>query len=87
MIGFLRRWNRRKCWDCGCQETRTVIKETINGTVAEFVVLCCECGEEVNYWAHGSYQYPITKTATVKCILTWSLSLPEKLRLIARVVG
>lgn len=46
-----------KCPECGCIETKHVIKDSMDGyIIMQYEVRCIDCDEELGYWAHGNYE-------------------------------
>lgn len=57
------------CFKCGCTETDSITKDTINHIACEVEIVCHECGNQVNYWAYGAYMEP----CTLKELLGWGM--------------
>ena len=49
---------------CGSKKTKSVGKCQMEpyGPFCEYEIVCEKCGDSINYWAYGFYQYPITRT-------------------------
>lgn len=60
--------------ECGSrkqhEEARAFVADHV---VSERSVVCDACGKEVNYWAYGHYQFPLTYT---ELILNWLRCAP-----------
>ncbi len=55
------------CFKCGCTETDSITKDTINRMACEIEIVCRKCGNPVNYWAYGTLMEPDTFRQLLQC--------------------
>lgn len=72
---WLRGLNTIPCRNCGSRsvitrnESYLPVLDNGSGPILEYEEACANCGENVNYWAYGSYQHPTTYTELLS--FTW----------------
>jgi len=55
------------CFKCGCTDTDSITKDTINYMASEVEIVCRNCRHPVNYWAYGTLMEPETFSELLRC--------------------
>ncbi|QHJ78946.1 MAG: hypothetical protein [Caudoviricetes sp.] len=53
---FTKEFEPIRCFECESDDIKTIIKDRIDYTPCETVVVCKECETELNHWCYGQYQ-------------------------------